>query len=85
MWGDIKRFVGIRNEFNMVHVKVLADERRVGPEQKVWWEKSYLHSRKYAVDQWQADALLLQDEDSDATPLDMEGEDESAVAFEEEQ
>ena len=61
MWGQIKQFVRQRNtDFDMEAVRRLTIEKRdaQGSEE---WQHSMEHTRKYAVAQWIADEMLLQE------------------------
>ena len=66
MWSLIKQFVRQHNRLYDMHaIWRLAAERRDSLDAAAW-AALYGHMRKYAIDQWEADELLLKQEETDA-------------------
>lgn len=79
IWNWIKRYVaGENHDFNMETIRTLA-KRRASELDSTYWDKSYQHSYKFAMDCWEADEeraaameqesddILVQDEGNDDT------------------
>jgi hypothetical protein len=73
MWNRIKTWVRKWNkDYTMARVKELVDEARA-QQGAAEWTSVYERMRRYAVDQWEADELLLNEQDGE--------EEDDAYAF----
>ena len=74
MWGQIKRYVRDNNcDFTMSHIRELA-EQKIQEQDSRAWNASFQHTWKYATQQWQADEMLLEDEEGSADDEESHGD-----------
>ena len=80
LWGEQKVYVRARNvDFTMAAIKILVLEK-FDAQDATSWAKRYDKMHRFALDSWEADELLLEEDDDGAMVVDMvvEGSDEES-------
>ena len=80
LWGEQKVYVRARNvDFTMAAIKILVLEK-FDAQDATSWAKRYDKMHRFALESWEADELLLEEDDDGAMVVDMvvEGSDEES-------